>query len=149
VFHRASSGSYTSLALYSPANTWVPLYAARLLTRPVWNSQLTHKTYTVLNTNQIRALRAPDMRLEWPIYAFTSGVFLTFALCVQFLSLGTGAVVGLFVLLTVAYAWVAWVMVKRKAVLELHAYISCDSCGELTPSQGKYCMNCGADFQSN
>ena len=126
-----------------------PAVHCRQLIRPVWNSQLTHKTYTVLNTNQIRALRAPDMRLEWPIYAFTSGVFLTFALCVQFLSLGTGAVVGLFVLLTVAYAWVAWVMVKRKAVLELHAYISCDSCGELTPSQGKYCMNCGADLQSN
>ena len=88
------------------------------------------------------------MRLEWPTYAFTSGVFLLFALSVQFLSLGNGAVVGLFTLLTVAYAWVAWVMVKRKAVLELHAYISCNSCGELTPSQGKYCMNCGANLQS-
>lgn len=85
------------------------------------------------------------MRLEWPVYAFTAGVFLAFALGVQFLSLGTGAVVGLFVLLTVAYAWVAWVMIKQKAVLELHAYITCNTCGELTPSQGKHCMNCGAE----
>tara|TARA_B100000767_G_C19613235_1_gene470763 strand:- start:216 stop:476 length:261 start_codon:yes stop_codon:yes gene_type:complete len=86
------------------------------------------------------------MRLEWPVYAFTAGVFLSFALSVQFLSLSTIAVVGLFVLLTVAYAWVAWVMVKQKAVLELHAYITCKTCSELTPSQGKHCMNCGADL---
>ena len=86
------------------------------------------------------------MRLEWPVYAFTASVFSAFALGVQFLSLGTGAVVGLFVLLTVAYAWVAWVMIKQKAVLELHAYIACNTCGELTPSQGKHCMNCGAKF---
>jgi hypothetical protein len=52
--------------------------------------------------------------------------------------------VALFVLLTVAYAWVAWVMIKQKAVLELHAYIICNTCSELTPSQGKHCMNCGA-----
>jgi hypothetical protein len=83
------------------------------------------------------------MRLEWPVYVFTACVFLTFALGVQFLSLGTGAVVGLFVVLTVAYAWVAWVMVKRKAVLELHAYIQCESCGKTTPGQGKHCMHCG------
>ena len=83
------------------------------------------------------------MRLEWPVYAFTASVFLAFALGVQYLSLGTGAVVGLFVLLTVAYAWVAWVMIKQNAVLELHAYIACNTCGELTPSQGKHCMNCG------
>ena len=86
------------------------------------------------------------MRLEWPVYAFTASVFLAFALGVQFLSLGTGAVVGLFVLLTVAYAWVAWVMIKQKSVLELHAYIACNTCGELTPSQGKHCMNCGAKY---
>ena len=102
-----------------------------------------------MNTTQIHAVEAPNMRLEWPVYVFTACVFLAFALSVQFLSLGTFAVVALFVLLTVAYAWVAWVMIKQKAVLELHAYISCDSCGELTPSQGKYCMNCGADLQSN
>ena len=84
------------------------------------------------------------MRLEWPVYAFSAGVFLVFALSVQFLSLGTGAIVGLFVLLTVAYAWVARVMIKQNAVLELHAYITCDTCGELTPSQGKHCMKCGA-----
>lgn len=101
-----------------------------------------------LNTNQILALSEPNMRLEWPVYAFTAGVFLAFALGVQFLSLGTGAVVGLFVLLTAAYAWVAWVMIKQKAVLELHAYIICNSCGELTPSQGKYCMNCGSDLEA-
>ena len=83
------------------------------------------------------------MRLEWPVYVFTACVFLAFALCVQFLNLGTGAVVGLFLLLTVAYAWVAWVMIKQKAVLELHAYRPCNGCGELTPSQGSYCMNCG------
>ena len=84
------------------------------------------------------------MRLEWPVYVFTACVFLAFALGVQFLNLSSGAVVGLFLLLTVAYAWVAWVMVKQKAVLELHAYIPCISCGELTPSQGQHCMNCGA-----
>lgn len=84
------------------------------------------------------------MRLEWPVYVFTACVFLAFALGVQFLNLGTGAVVGLFLLLTVAYAWVAWVMVKQKAVLELHAYEPCTSCGEFTPSQGQHCMNCGA-----
>ena len=83
------------------------------------------------------------MRLEWPVYVFTACVFLAFALGVQFLNLGTGAVVGLFLLLTVAYAWVAWVMIKQKAVLVLHAYLPCSNCGELTPSQGKHCMNCG------
>ena len=88
------------------------------------------------------------MRLEWPVYAFSACVFLAFALSVQFLSLGTGTVVGLFVLLTVAYVWVARVMIKQKAVLELHAYIICNTCGELTPSQGKHCMNCGADLGS-
>ena len=36
------------------------------------------------------------MRLEWPVYVFTACVFLAFALGVQFLNLGTGAVVGLF-----------------------------------------------------
>ena len=66
-----------------------------------------------------------------------------FALGVQFLSLSTGAVVGLFLVLTVAYAWVVWVMVKQKAVLELHAYIPCESCGKTTPGQGKHCMHCG------
>ena len=99
-----------------------------------------------MNTNQIREDEATNMRLEWPVYAFTAGIFLAFALSVQFLSLGTGAIVGLFVLLTVAYAWVAWVMIKQKAVLELHAYITCNACGELTPSQGKHCMNCSADL---
>lgn len=83
------------------------------------------------------------MRLEWPVYVFTACVFLAFALGVQFLNLGTGAVVGLFLVLTVAYAWVAWVMVKQKAVLELHAYIQCESCGKTTPGQGKHCMHCG------
>ena len=84
------------------------------------------------------------MRLEWPVYAFSASVFLAFALSIQFLSLSTSTVVGLFVLLSVAYAWVAWVMIKQKAVLELHAYMTCKTCGELTPSQGKHCMNCGA-----
>ena len=84
------------------------------------------------------------MRLEWPVYVFTACVFLAFALGVQFLNLGNGAVVGLFLLLTVAYAWVAWVMIKQKAVLELHTYVPCQGCGELTPSQGQHCMNCGA-----
>ena len=86
------------------------------------------------------------MRLEWPVYVFSACVFLVFALSIQFLSLSTSAAVGLFVLLAVAYAWVAWVMIKQKAVLELHAYIVCNICGELTPSQGKHCMNCGADL---
>ena len=97
-----------------------------------------------LNTNQIPVVGGPNMRLEWPVYAFTACVLLAFALGGQFLSLGTGAGVGLFVLLPVAYAWVAWVMIKQKAVLELHAYTICNTCGELTPTQGKYCMNCGA-----
>lgn len=84
------------------------------------------------------------MRLEWPVYAFSASVFLAFALSIQFLSLSTSAAVGLFVLLAVAYAWVAWVMIKQKAVLELHAYIICNTCDETTPSQGQHCMNCGA-----
>ncbi|MBT3657164.1 MAG: hypothetical protein HN544_03075 [Euryarchaeota archaeon] len=88
------------------------------------------------------------MRLEWPTYAFSASVFLAFALSVQFFSLSTGAVVGLFVMLTVAYAWVAWVMIKQKAVLELHAYKNCNTCREMTPTQGKHCMNCGADLGS-
>ena len=86
------------------------------------------------------------MRLEWRVYAFSASVFLAFALSIQFLSLSTSTVVGLFVLLSVAYAWVAWVMIKQKAVLELHAYIICNTCGEQSPSQGKKCMNCGADL---
>ena len=84
------------------------------------------------------------MRLEWPIYIFTAGIFFLFAMGVQFISLGKTAVVGLFTILTILYAWVAWVMVKRKAVLELHSYENCSSCGELTPNQGDYCMMCGA-----
>ena len=83
------------------------------------------------------------MRIKWPVYVFTAGVFLTFALGVQFLNLGTDAVVGLFILLTVAYAWVAWVMIKQKAVLELHRYVECMLWNVLTPEQGRFCMNCG------
>jgi hypothetical protein len=83
------------------------------------------------------------MRLEWPVYVFTAGVFLAFALGVNFLELGEGAVVGLFLVLTLAYAWVAWVMVKQKAVLELHAYRPCSGCSALTPTQGQHCMHCG------
>jgi hypothetical protein len=86
------------------------------------------------------------MRLEWPVYAFSASVFLAFALSVQFISLDTSVVVALFVLLTMAYAWVAWIMVKQKAVLELHSYIICKACDELTPSQGKHCMNCGTEL---
>ncbi|MBT7459615.1 MAG: hypothetical protein HN794_01065 [Euryarchaeota archaeon] len=86
------------------------------------------------------------MRLEWPVYAFSASVFLAFALSVQFISLDTSVVVTLFVLLTMAYAWVAWIMVKQKAVLELHSYIICKACDELTPSQGKHCMNCGTEL---
>jgi hypothetical protein len=59
------------------------------------------------------------MCLKWPAYVFTACVFLAFALGVQFLNLSTGTVVGLFLLLTEAYAWVALVMIKLKAVLEL------------------------------
>ena len=83
------------------------------------------------------------MRLEWPVYVFTAAIFFLFAMGVQFISLGKTAVVGLFIILTTLYAWVAWIMVKRKAVLELHSYQNCSSCGELTPSQGDYCMMCG------
>ena len=86
------------------------------------------------------------MRLEWPVYAFSASVFLAFALSVQFILLDTSVVVTLFVLLTMAYAWVAWIMVKQKAVLELHSYIICKACDELTPSQGKHCMNCGTEL---
>ncbi|MBT5735741.1 MAG: hypothetical protein HOI28_02740 [Euryarchaeota archaeon] len=86
------------------------------------------------------------MRLEWPVYAFSASVFLAFALSVQFISLDTSVVVALFVLLTMAYAWVARIMVKQKAVLELHSYIICKACDELTPSQGKHCMNCGTEL---
>ena len=83
------------------------------------------------------------MRLEWPVYVFTAAIFFLFAMGVQFISLGKTGVVGLFILLTILYAWVAWVMVKREAVLELHSYEKCQSCGELTPEQGDYCMMCG------
>ncbi len=83
------------------------------------------------------------MRIKWPVYVFTACVFLAFALGVQFLNLGTGAMVSLFLLLTVAYAWVAWVMIKQKAVLELHAYTLCLFCSKDTPMQGTHCMNCG------
>ena len=83
------------------------------------------------------------MRLEWPVYVFTAAIFFLFAMGVQFISLGKTAVVGLFIVLTLLYAWVAWVMVKREAVLELHSYEKCQSCGELTPKQGDYCMMCG------
>ena len=84
------------------------------------------------------------MRLEWPVYILTAGIFFLFAMGVRFISLSKTAVVGLFIILTILYAWVAWVMIKRKAVLELHSYENCSSCGELTPSQGDYCMVCGA-----
>ena len=50
-------------------------------------------------------------------------------------------------LLTVAYAWAAWVTIKQKAVRArwlLKAYVPCGNCLELTPSQGQHCMNCGA-----
>lgn len=100
-----------------------------------------------LNTNQIHAVEAPIMRLKWPVYVFSACVFLTFALSVQFLSLGADTIVALFVMLTVAYAWVAWVMIKQRAVLELHAYIPCNTCGDVTPAQGKYCMKCGAELE--
>jgi hypothetical protein len=99
-----------------------------------------------VNTNKIHAVVGPNMRLEWPVYAFSASVFLAFALSVQFISLDTSVVVTLFVLLTMAYAWVAWIMVKQKAVLELHSYTICNACDELTPSQGKYCMNCGTEL---
>lgn len=89
------------------------------------------------------------MRIEWPVYVFTACVFLVFALGVQFMDLSTVAVVGLFLLLTVAYAWVAWVMIKRQAVLELHTYVSCNNCGQLTPAQGNHCMNCGAALDAS
>ncbi len=85
-----------------------------------------------------------NMRIEWPVYVFTAAVFLSFALAVNYLSLSSNAVVALFLLLTIAYAWVAWVMIKRSAVLELHSYISCSSCDKLTPSQGEYCFVCGS-----
>ncbi len=84
------------------------------------------------------------MRLTWPVYVFTAGIFFVFAMGVQFISLSKTAVVGLFLILTILYAWVAWVMVKRNAVLELHSYERCASCGDLTPSQGDYCMTCGS-----
>ena len=83
------------------------------------------------------------MRLEWPVYVITAAIDCLFAMGVQFISLGKTAVVGLFIVLTLLYAWVAWVMVKREAVLELHSYEKCQSCGELTPKQGDYCMMCG------
>lgn len=85
-----------------------------------------------------------DMRLEWPVYVLTAGIFFLFAIGVKFLSFSKTALVGLFIVLAVLYSWVAWIMIKRKAVLELHSYQKCTSCGELTPTQGDYCMMCGA-----
>jgi hypothetical protein len=83
------------------------------------------------------------MRLKWPVYVLTAGIFFLFAMGVQFISLGKTSIVGLFIILTILYAWVAWIMVKQNAVLELHTYQNCSSCGELTPSQGNHCMVCG------
>jgi len=100
-------------------------------------------SFTSLSTNHIVADTAMIMRIEWTVYAFTACVFLSFAIAVQFLNLGKGAIVGLFIVLTLAYAWVAYIMVKQKAVLELHAYHPCGGCGVLTPTQGQHCMVCG------
>ena len=83
------------------------------------------------------------MRLKWPVYVFTAGIFFLFAMGVQFISLGKTSIVGLFIILSILYAWVAWIMVKQNAVLELHTYQTCSSCGKLTPAQGDYCMVCG------
>ena len=96
-------------------------------------------------TSQIlhRRRTGVKMRIEWPVYVFTACVFLAFAAGVAYLDLSNTAVVGLFLVLTVAYAWVAYVMIKQKAVLELHAYTTCDECSQATPKQGVYCMICG------
>ena len=107
----------------------------------------THEDARRTSRHKVSILEHPGstvpMRLEWPVYVFTACVFLAFALGVHYLDLGKGAVVGLFVLLTLAYAWVAWIMIKQEAVLELHAYRPCSACSELTPTQGQHCMHCG------
>lgn len=84
------------------------------------------------------------MRLEWTVYAFTSSLFFFIGALIYFFEAGPEAAAIVFAILTVLYAWVAWVMIKQKAVLELHAYQPCATCGELTPIQGSHCMNCGA-----
>ncbi len=84
-----------------------------------------------------------QMRIEWPVYVFTACVFLAFAVGVAYLDLSTAAVVGLFLVLTVAFAWVAYVIIKQKAVHEFHAKTTSDECSQATPKQGAYCMICG------
>lgn len=90
--------------------------------------------------------RLVPMRLEWTVYAFTSGLFLTIGMLIYLFNASPEVGAFVFAVLTVLYAWVAWVMIKRKAVLELHAYEPCPSCGALTPAQGSHCMNCGASI---
>ena len=83
------------------------------------------------------------MRLEWTVYAFTSALFFTIGVLIYIFEAGPEVAAAVFAILTVLYGWVAWVMVKRAAVLELHAYQACTSCSALTPMQGAHCMNCG------
>lgn len=83
------------------------------------------------------------MRLEWTVYAFTSGLFFAIGVLMYIFEAGPEVAAAVFAILTVLYGWVAWVMVKRAAVLELHAYQACASCSTPTPIQGAHCMNCG------
>jgi len=82
VFTRVRSGLYSSLPMCTGTDIYV-------------------------DTNKILVALGKNMRLEWPVYAFSASVFFAFALSVQLLSLETGVIVVLFVLLTMAYAWVA------------------------------------------
>lgn len=84
------------------------------------------------------------MRLGWTVYAFTASIFFTVGALYYVFKPGPMVSAALFTLLTVLYGWVAWVMVRRQAVLELHSYGPCPVCSVLTPQQGQHCMHCGA-----
>ena len=88
------------------------------------------------------------MRLEWTVYAFTASIFFSLGAVYFIFKPGPMVSAALFTLLTVLYGWVAWVMVRRKAVLELHSYGPCPVCSVLTPQQGQHCMHCGAAASS-
>lgn len=88
------------------------------------------------------------MRLEWTVYAFTASIFFTVGAIYFLFKPGPMVSAALFALLTVLYGWVAWVMIRRRAVLELHSYGPCSVCSVLTPQQGQHCMHCGAAARS-
>jgi len=111
---------------------------------------MTHWYNTVMKYLIYRETKAPlsRMRLEWTVYAFTASIFFTVGALYFIFKPGPMVSTALFALLTMLYGWVAWVMVRRQAVLELHSYVPCPVCSVLTPQQGQHCMHCGAASSS-